>query len=425
MSTTPPGKRSLDEICRRMDTMIADQQCDPSNQTTSLGHYSRCLPRNPLLPKPGTRRKYFLPLIYVVLCLFLLSIGSQAEDQLNAKRQQVRSKQKEPKGRRMTKEVLQEVLENVGIQTWSGFEETRELAASVRPHKDNARSLSEQGVRQTKRAGLYHTKDYYAIGSNVVVAGAKQAKDAKKGKGKSQKGKGIANPASKGGKQGSTISPSQGGGYNPPIARPPKPTLPTIAPFIAPHLTPHQAPSPSSPVPSPNVVLPTGGGGGSNCRIPLTVAFLQLSAKSAVYVDPSVPNPQDVGTQFIYKDSIYNQTTLDQIANSTASGFCSRTQQQVSIGVETKLGEGVCTFVYTLFDGKNKMSFTATGEVSDQSGGILAVTGGTQSAQGAYGEIELLPVNLVNGTTFVRDNGDFFQNPLFYLADATLSLPCP
>jgi hypothetical protein len=43
---------------------------------------------------------------------------------------------------------------------------------------------------------------------------------------------------------------------------------------------------------------------------------------------------------------------------------------------------------------------------------------------GAYGEIELVPVNLQSDGSLEVENGDVFLDPLFYLADAAIFVPC-
>ena len=43
---------------------------------------------------------------------------------------------------------------------------------------------------------------------------------------------------------------------------------------------------------------------------------------------------------------------------------------------------------------------------------------------GAYGEIELVPVNLQPDGSFEVETGDVFLDPLFYLADAAIFVPC-
>jgi hypothetical protein len=89
-----------------------------------------------------------------------------------------------------------------------------------------------------------------------------------------------------------------------------------------------------------------------------------------------------------------------------------------------QLGRGHCQFTYTLFDGSDEITITATGDIVDSMGGVLAITGGTQSVIGAYGEIELIPVNLLPDGSFEVETGDVFLDPLFYLGDASIFVPC-
>ena len=62
--------------------------------------------------------------------------------------------------------------------------------------------------------------------------------------------------------------------------------------------------------------------------------------------------------------------------------------------------------------------------MADLLGGVLSITGGTSSVIGAYGEIEVIPVNLKPDGLFEVENGDFFVDPLFYLTDASIFVPC-
>lgn len=96
-----------------------------------------------------------------------------------------------------------------------------------------------------------------------------------------------------------------------------------------------------------------------------------------------------------------------------------------------QLGGGTCEFTYTLSDATAQRTFgvTVSGVVQDATGGLLAITGGTGDTIGALGQIELLPVSLgpnnSGGTpSFFREEGDFFLDPFFYLAEATIFLPC-
>ena len=181
---------------------------------------------------------------------------------------------------------------------------------------------------------------------------------------------------------------------------------------------------PAPTLPHAPVGPPSGGGNG--CRVPFNADFLQFSAiPPALFNNPNNPNEQDLGTRYVYSDALRDQNTLDELQGSKSSGTCTRTQARVGNDiVGLQLGQGFCTFTYTLFDGTKEITFTAAGEVVDSLGGVLSVTGGSQSAVGAYGEIELIPVNLNPDGSFEPENGDFFLDPLFYLADASIFIPC-
>ena len=218
------------------------------------------------------------------------------------------------------------------------------------------------------------------------------------------------------------MSKKMEGGKGPPsrpVPRPhpgptPRPNRPTPRPNIPPYSGPGPGPKPT---PSPT----------TGCKTEFTVNFLQLSAiPPALFVDPTNPNEQTLGTRYVYNDGLRDKNTLDELTNSKASGICTRTQARVgSPTVGLQLGGGYCQFTYVLKDSQNRsITFTATGEVSDSVGGVLSITGGSQSALGAFGEIELLPVNLAANGQFNTVTGDFFLDPLFYLADAKVSVPC-
>lgn len=167
--------------------------------------------------------------------------------------------------------------------------------------------------------------------------------------------------------------------------------------------------------------------GRPSCTVKLNVDFLQLSAiPPALFLNPNIPDDQLLGTRYIYNDGLRDQDTLDELIGSKVSGSCTRTQARVgNEEVGLQLGQGQCHFTYVLTDSKNRKAvFTASGDVVDSIGGILSITGGSQATLGAFGEIELLPVNIVEKGKFETENGDFFLDPLFYAADARIFVPC-
>jgi hypothetical protein len=117
--------------------------------------------------------------------------------------------------------------------------------------------------------------------------------------------------------------------------------------------------------------------------------FLQATEIEVVPADFAVQDAEDLGTVFIFNDPIFNATNgIERINNSFATGSCTRTQNNETMGT----GGGLCTFVYTLtYAAGNTAAFTATGEVFDFIGGLLPITGGAQEFIGANGELEILP----------------------------------
>ena len=128
----------------------------------------------------------------------------------------------------------------------------------------------------------------------------------------------------------------------------------------------------------------------------------------------------------MYNNDLRDADTLDELVGSRCTGVCTRTQSRFVNNNDDVVqpGGGLCTFSYTLFDGEREFTFEASGTVVDVVGGTLAILGGTKDAIGAFGEIELRPVNMNNNGTFEPAVGDFFLDPLFYLADAIMFLPC-
>jgi hypothetical protein len=328
---------------------------------------------------------------------------------------------KRGRGRRPEDEaILHRVLETRGERFWEGFDDGGQLPAFGISHEANRRALKGTG-----------SDSFSSSGANIHGIGDKYALARKASKKSSKAGKGTRRPTAP---PPSHPTPKQPIPNRPtlhrPNARPPTPTPrpPTPAPPSPRPPTPTPpTPTPSTPMPPttpaiPPSALPPSGG----CPVQFNADFLQLSAiPPAKFNDPNDPNEQDLGTRYIYNDGLRDQDTLDELLNSNASGSCTRTQARVgndAIGLQ--LGRGHCQFTYKLFDGNREITFTASGDVSDSLGGVLSITGGTQTVVGAYGEIELIPVNLLPDGSFEVENGDFFLDPLFYLADASIFVPC-
>ena len=106
--------------------------------------------------------------------------------------------------------------------------------------------------------------------------------------------------------------------------------------------------------------------------------------------------------------------------------MCTRTQP--SFGTDAigfSPGRGVCWLTYAFQMDGQEISVSASGELVDGEGGILAITGGSRNAIGAYGEIELSPVNLLpDGTLQDMTEGNIFADPLFYEANIAIRIPC-
>jgi hypothetical protein len=288
------------------------------------------------------------------------------------------------RGRYHSNAFLRRMLEMTGMSTWKGFDDNGQLPAFGVSHEANRRAL------QAKKG---------APGGNRYGIGKKYAKASKK-----SKGKGDPPPIP-------PPYPAPNQRPNPrPTPRPPTPTPPVVSPSV----------QPPSGLP-PSVQPPTDG-----CRVLLNVDFLQFSAiPPALFNNPNDPNEQELGTRYVYNDALRDQETLDELLGSRVSGSCTRTQSRLGnddIGLQ--LGRGHCQFTYTLFDGSDEITITATGDIVDSMGGVLAITGGTQSVLGAYGEIELIPVNLLPDGSFEVETGDVFLDPLFYLGDASIFVPC-
>ena len=219
-------------------------------------------------------------------------------------------------------------------------------------------------------------------------------------------------------KNGGYYTPPKRPNYPPPQHRPPRPT-PNPAPRPDPLPIPYPMVAPVQPPVRPTIPSTNG------CASFLTVKFLQFSAlPPGIVIDPNNPDHNALGTQYVYGDSLYNYTTTDEIRDSRASGVCTRTQQlYTGDGLAFQVGGGFCQFTYR-FRHENKMiSIVAAGDVFDGDGGVLAITGGSMDYVGAYGEVELLPAQIVSNGHYSVEEGDFFLAPLIYLATAKIYVP--
>ena len=292
----------------------------------------------------------------------------------------------EARVRQCPEAFVHRMLESSGQQIWEGFDDEGKLSPfGVTRHEGNRRILEVSGSDSFYQ--FQESGNNYGIGFGVRKGNKKTTKSSKK-KGGPKKGKGGGNPR----------PPSSSKSQKRPSPKPP-------------NGSPTRAPTPRPP---------------SGCTVSFNLNFLQFSAvPPAIFNDPSNPDEQSLGTRYIYNDSLRDEDTLDELVGSRASGTCTRIQQRVGdIEVGLQLGGGHCQFTYTLFDGNEEITFNVAGDVFDTVGGVLSVTGGSKSVIGAYGEIELIPVNLNPDGTFVVVSGDFFLDPLFYLADASIVVPC-
>ncbi len=296
---------------------------------------------------------------------------------------------------------------------WNGVEANGiELPLFGVPHCGNRRKLkSSKYIKSFSPEEL----DVYSIGTGrLAVLGTKSSKKAPK------KGSGKGAPGQRPGPRPKPRPPRPPNSQ--PTPRPPRP--PNSQPTPRPPRPPNSQPTPRPPRPPNSQPTPRPPGG---CITEINVDFLQLSAiPPALFVNPNDPDEQTLGTRYVYNDGLRDQDTLDELIESKVSGTCTRTQSRVgdeTIGLQ--LGRGNCHFTYVVTDSQNReIVFTASGDVSDSLGGILSITGGSRTTVGAYGEIELLPVNLLSDGEFEIETGDFFLDPLFYLADARIIVPC-
>jgi hypothetical protein len=179
---------------------------------------------------------------------------------------------------------------------------------------------------------------------------------------------------------------------------------------------------------TPTAKIPSSGKGpsSSQCMDQFSAVFLQFSATPpAIYNDPNVRDAQVLGTRYVYNDDLRYIPSLDSIPGSRASGTCTRTQSRIGnnqIGLQ--LGMGHCQFTYRISNGGRELIFTASGEVSDITGGVLPITGGSKASFGAYGEVKLEPVTVQSNGSIKRNDGDFFLDANFYRAEVSIVFPC-
>jgi hypothetical protein len=240
----------------------------------------------------------------------------------------------------------------------------------------------------------------------------------------------------KGGNPRPPSRPRPTGGYPRPPGMPrPSPDRPTGPPPAPSSPSGGDMPVVERPTSRPPLSPPSSSGGvvppppsSSYCQVPISISFLQFSAiPPALVVYPSDPDPQDLGTRYVYNNHLRDPDTLDELVGSRCTGLCTRTQARAVNGADEvlQLGGGQCSFTYTMFDGDDEFTFEASGTVVDSLGGTLAITGGTKDAIGAFGEVELLPVRLnADDGSFDVEPGDVFLEPIFYMADALLFVPC-
>jgi hypothetical protein len=336
--------------------------------------------------------------VHCLICLALFGLNipfGQAREE-EAGRYQLRDGLRKGQGRakgtgRKTREALVDILKEAGSQTWTGWDETRELAAFFPPPANTVRNLkgkTSPGNTSRKLKGKKVAPTKIARGTPPYY------------------GIGAPHPRPPPAPVRVPVPPPT---PKPTTGHPPRGNILTTPPVGPPSGPPSNKPST----------------GGDRCQLP-NLKFLQLTAvPPPIFVNINDPNDQSLGTQYIYNDAVFNQTTFDEIAGSKVSGTCTRIQSRDDNAPQgIQLGAGHCTFTYRLFDGQNTFTFSATGELADSLGGILDISGGSQALVGAYGQIQLVPANLGSDGSFEPEDGDVFLQPLFYLADATIFFPC-
>jgi hypothetical protein len=316
--------------------------------------------------------------------------------------------------------------------TTSTFQDEPSASERGGRKKRGSRGLYHQVMETYDAKNLWNGLDSYPDIANAVIShdGNRRALMGGRASSSRQKENGVSMKSmGKGGKKSAKEKKKK--------RQPPPPRPSGRPPNPRPHPTPgsNQA-APWYPKPTKNQPhyppQSSNSGGPGLCVTSLNVEFLQFAAlPPAVFVDPNDPNEQVLGTQFVYNDALYNQTTMDEIRGSRATGVCTRTQYRINNSGgpgDFQVGGGYCQFVYTLFTGgannRNPVTFTAAGAVRDRDGGVLPITGGAQGFVGAYGELELIPVLIGTDQKYEVDSGDFFLSPLLYLADAAIFIPC-
>lgn len=362
------------------------------------------------------RRRWCLVISFVILSVAIS--GAQNSVRRGADENET---QEQSSRREKMRSLRESHLRTTGTTIWDGGLGENEASLPVF-------GISHTGNRRKLQSSFgdfildQETYDRYGIGVRPLKPeGQQRPKSSKKGNGKG-KGKGKGSPS----RPEPAPTPSQ------PQPRPTPPLMPPVIPPVGPPNNrppsvgpPNKPPSQKPPNKSPTPEPPSTPGNG--CRTEFTVDFLQLSAiPPALFVDPSSPDEQTLGTRYVYNDGLRDQDTLDELLGSNVQGTCTRTQARVgSESVGLQLGGGHCQFTYVLKNSQNReIVFTASGDVVDSLGGILSITGGSKSTVGAYGEIELLPVNLGEDGQLEIEKGDFFLDPLFYAADARIFVPC-
>jgi hypothetical protein len=243
------------------------------------------------------------------------------------------------------------------------------LSASF-SHRNLKGTVATEGQRRTEEGQIMGSDSFmmsegqeqYGIGNPNYRQQHEQGELPKRSKSTKQ-GKGKGSPS-----QNSPRPPS----------RPPSPTRP---------------PSPSGVDPQP----PSGGGGGNGggqCQDPVRISFLQFSAvPPAIFVYPNDPNPQDVGTRYVYNSDLRDPTSFDELIGSRSNGVCTRTQSRLTATTDESVvqnGGGHCSFTYTLNDSTREITLEVSGTVFDSVGGTLSIVGGTRDTIGAFGQVELV-----------------------------------
>jgi hypothetical protein len=178
-------------------------------------------------------------------------------------------------------------------------------------------------------------------------------------------------------------------------------------------------------------VAETGSWNEAECFQKRVITFLQLSAieksdgpaVNPVFVDYNSPDPQNLGTAYIYNDALFNDRSSAELEGSFATGHCVRTQMRENTGDGNFVaGGGYCHFTYTFFDGRRTYTFNAVGEVFDYFGGKLAITGGTEGLVGVSGDVVLEPLQVEEDGSRLPSSEDFFMETDIYQSTASLHM---